>query len=61
MNVSRFSLSAFCKNENGVVCTCCVTCLITREASDSLKDFRNRALACSRPPSLRYEFARARL
>ena len=30
MNVSRFSLSAFCRNENGVVCTCCVTCLMTR-------------------------------
>ena len=31
MNVSRFSLSAFCRNENGVVCTCCVTCLMMRD------------------------------
>jgi len=52
INVSRFSDSAFCKNENGDVCTCCVTVLMTRLASSSLSDLRNSDLAYSSPPSL---------
>ena len=49
MNVSRFSDSAFCRNENGVVCTCCVTCLITRSASSSLSDFCKQRLGVLEP------------
>ena len=52
MNVSRFSLSAFCKNEKGVVATCWVTCLIAFSASASDRLLRSSALAYSRPPSL---------
>jgi hypothetical protein len=45
MNVSRFSLSARCRNANGVFCTCVWICAITRSATFGSSESRSSRLA----------------